>query len=164
MADIKEEYTLQSFTRIPSRRNIKTSILKNICNFISKIFCCCRKRSKLSPEAQKYLETRVGVGPVPPHLLDELKKYKEENKLDIILTIDEAQKSFNQFNEKRNNEVNSTFKSIQLEHYIDKKTGKLSETLSEETRDFLNKDNGLGVIPQKILDELTQFRIKIESR
>jgi hypothetical protein len=51
-----------------------------------------------------------------------------------------------------------------LENYIDKSTGKLSEKLSIEARNFLEKDNGLGVIPENIANELLEFRTNNESR
>lgn len=84
----------------------------------------------------------------------------EENNINIILTKEEAQEKFNKFMKNRNDEVSITFKKIFIEPYIDKNTGKLSEKLSQETRDFLLKDNGMGVIPANIPGELTEFRNK----
>jgi hypothetical protein len=77
MADLREAFELQNVgVKVSSKRNIKNSLFKNLRNWISGLFCCCRKRTKLSPEAQKYLDNPLGVGPVPPQILEELKKYR----------------------------------------------------------------------------------------
>ncbi len=176
MANINEAYKLQKFDDLINKpecennnnkkSNTNVSYLRSIYNwFKNNVLCCCRRRkTQLSPEAQHYLDNKIGNGPVPPHLLDELKKYKEENNLDIILTEEDAKKTFDEFNKERDNVVQVAFRKEMIKPYIDKKTGNLSNCLSIEARDFLLHDDGLRAIPPVILNELTEFRTKYEYR
>ncbi len=163
MTSLNEAYEIQNFKVKPVKEN--KSFFSNICEWLSRYCCCCcKKKIKLSPNAQHYLDNHVGVGPVPPEIIEELKKYREENKINIILTKEEAQNSFNNFNNSRNQEIIEVYKTSMNKHYIDKNTNKLSEKLSKEARDFLTQDNGFGKIPPNILNELTEFRKMNEFR